>query len=494
MDDDVRGFLRSFRSLAEAAHRSTVDEGGEPLGERITAYLGTTAAQVAVVTEEVAGHRFADWDVALAEIAGRDPEAEEIGVGGGDLRHHLSLADLISGSHGMPSVGQVDYVSVAVGPHEHRRAMGVGLRLFRHGGVPVVVLQRRGNPQYGRNRATFEVLCADDMARDAVLEELRVLSLQRSVLRGKVISFESSGYGPESEGVTFFPRPDVDEGEVILPPGSLARITGHVSGIAEHAATLRRYGQHLKRGLLLFGPPGTGKTHTVRHLIGRNPEHTVVLLAGDSLRFISLAASLARALQPAVVVLEDCDLVAEDRGIGDVARPLLFEVLDAMDGLDADADVTFLLTTNRAEALERALVQRPGRVDLAVEIPLPDEAGRRRLLDLYAAQLPLAEQTRAEVARRTEGTTASFVKELVRRAVLAAALADQEPQDRHLLEALGGLLASQDELTRVLLGHGRADDSPGADFPDGGASADALDLVVEDDLLSDERQGRVGPR
>ncbi|MCB1253826.1 MAG: AAA family ATPase, partial [Austwickia sp.] len=89
----------------------------------------------------------------------------------------------------------------------------------------------------------------------------------------------------------------------------------------------------------------------MRYLLGATPRHTVVLLAGMSLRFVGFATQLARALQPAIVVLEDCDLVAEDRGMHPGAKPLLFEVLDAMDGLAADADVTFLLTTNRVEAL-----------------------------------------------------------------------------------------------------------------------------------------------
>ena len=460
-DEDVRGFVRSFREAVDLAHQALGTEGGEPLAERLTAYLGVPVSEVAVVTEEVPNHRYADWDAALSELASRDPEAEELGVGGGEARHHLSFSDLLSGPHGRVSVGQVDYVSVAVGPGEHRRAIGTGVRLFRFRGEPIAVMQRRGNRQYGREKGGIEVLCAQEQTRSELLDELRDLAVERSVLRGQVVSFSSSGYGRESQGVTFLERPAVSADEVILPPGSLDRVAGHVTGIAAHAEVLRRHGQHLKRGLLLYGPPGTGKTHTVRHLISRNPEHTVVLLAGESLAFVSTAASLARALQPAIVVLEDCDLVAEDRGRGPSGRPLLFEVLDAMDGLDADADVTFLLTTNRAESLERALVQRPGRVDLAVEIPLPDEAGRRRLLDLYAGDVDYGEEVLVEAARRSDGMTASFVKELMRRAVLEAAVAGAEPADAHLRAALEGLLDAQEEMTRVLLGNAGASEPPG---------------------------------
>ena len=82
--------------------------------------------------------------------------------------------------------------------------------------------------------------------------------------------------------------------------------------------------------------------------------------------------------QPALVVLEDVDLVAEPRDC-EATNAALFQTLEAMDGLAADADVAFLLTTNRADLLEPALVQRPGRVDLAVEIAKPDQEGRERL-------------------------------------------------------------------------------------------------------------------
>src|SRR5206468_3223298 len=121
-----------------------------------------------------------------------------------------------------------------------------------------------------------------------------------------------------------------------------------------------------------------------------------------------------RDLQPAAVVLEDVDLVAEDRGFGPGSSPVLFELLDAMDGAAADADLLFLLTTNRADLLESALAARPGRVDVAVEIGLPDADARRRLLEVYARglRLEVSDAGLAEAVQRMEGVTASFVKEL----------------------------------------------------------------------------------
>jgi len=133
---------------------------------------------------------------------------------------------------------------------------------------------------------------------------------------------------------------------------------------------------------------------------------------------------------------------------------LLFTLLDAMDGLDQDADVVFLLTTNRAEALERALAQRPGRVDLAVEIPLPDGPARQRLIALYAADVGFSDAAVAAAATASAGTTASYAKELVRRAVLRAAIEEREPVDDDLVAASQELQSDGAVLTRALLGSG----------------------------------------
>jgi ATP-dependent 26S proteasome regulatory subunit len=259
-------------------------------------------------------------------------------------------------------------------------------------------------------------------------------------------------YRPGVGGISFHARPRLTADEIVLPPGVLSRIERHVVGVARHRDRLRESGQHLKRGLLLYGPPGSGKTHTVRYLLSQSTDVTTVLLSGVSLKFVGEAAELAVALQPALVVLEDVDLVAEHRDLRHEAQPLLFTVLEAMDGLAGDADVAFLLTTNRPDLLEPALAQRPGRVDLAVEIPLPDRAARVALLRLYARNLPLSAEVLNVVADRTEGTTASFAKEHIRRATLLAAEDDRPLADSDLIDALDELQHDQESLTRSLLG------------------------------------------
>ena len=129
-----------------------------------------------------------------------------------------------------------------------------------------------------------------------------------------------------------------------------------------------------------------------------------------------------------------------------------------MDGLAEDADVVFVLTTNRVDLLEPALAARPGRVDQAVELNLPDHEARRRLFDLYRGALEVDVSELDSVLTRTEGVTASFLKELVRRAALLAAARDGAGQaslavsTADLDAALDELLETRNAMTRVLLG------------------------------------------
>jgi ATP-dependent 26S proteasome regulatory subunit len=261
--------------------------------------------------------------------------------------------------------------------------------------------------------------------------------------------------------LAFLDRPQVSREQVILPPDVLDGIERQVLGVAQHASRLLASGQHLKRGVLLYGAPGTGKTHTIRYLLSELSGLTVVVLSGGALGMIAEACSVARTLQPSMVVVEDVDLIAEEREYGMGEHPLLFQLLNEMDGLGEDLDVTFLLTTNRADLLEPALAQRPGRVDHASMLPMPDADARLRLLHLYRRNLVLDLADPDAVISRTEGVTASFMKELLRRAALRAA--DETPgdtgepirvSDRHLAAALDQLLDARNQLTRVLLGGG----------------------------------------
>ena len=453
VDDQQTAFVETFRRFMDElilAPRPLAD-ARTPLGDLVQDFLQTDITILPMVTEDLATHRLVDADIALDELNAASASSV-FGVTGGQQREHSSFQELISSPFLRFAPGPVDYVSAATGPDTERRVVSFGVRLLTVDGHRVAVLQRGARPEFGRGSARLEILAADEAGSAALLGALRRLMLERSVLRGQVLSFSGNEFGPGAAGVDFLPRPHVPSDEIILPPRVLGDVARHVVGIGKHRDALRAAGRHLKRGVLLYGPPGSGKTLTVRHLLSETPGITAVVLAGDSIRFVTQAAELARAMQPAIVVLEDVDLIAADRSLSVGPQPLLFAMLDALDGLDGDADVAFVLTTNRVEVLEQALADRPGRIDLAVEIPLPDAAARHRLFTLYAGGIPLSPQAITDAASRADGVTGAFAKELMRRTVLLAAEQGRPPTDFDLATAMDTLLSTRDKLTRRLLG------------------------------------------
>jgi ATP-dependent 26S proteasome regulatory subunit len=166
--------------------------------------------------------------------------------------------------------------------------------------------------------------------------------------------------------------------------------------------------------------------------------------------------SLARLLQPAMVVIEDVDLIARDRNDmdGPCEESLLNKLLNEMDGLKEDADILFVLTTNRPEELESALAGRPGRVDQAIEVPLPDKTGRDKLVRLYGKGLPLDAPIVEEAVRRTDGVSAAFIKELMRRIAQSAIMRDggKSVTSGDMDEALDDMLFAGGRLNVKLLG------------------------------------------
>jgi ATP-dependent 26S proteasome regulatory subunit len=156
------------------------------------------------------------------------------------------------------------------------------------------------------------------------------------------------------------------------------------------------------------------------------------------------------------VVIEDVDLIARERTrmSSPGAESLLNKLLNEMDGLREDVQITFILTTNRPEDIEPAVASRLGRVDQAILFPLPDDACRRRLIALYANGMTLDETTISDLVARTAGASAAFLKELLRRATLGAEMrqggAAVERQD--VDAALEELLGAGGTISRSLLG------------------------------------------
>lgn len=463
-DDTFRAdFARLVRALLEETDE---DGGGVPISRPIQAHLGSSGAELEVFGEELPAFELANLQRGLdAALARPGFTTQTIGVTGQSRRYSdVSLSDLLTTTH--LTVGPPEYVNAPVGPNRTLPCLAWAVLLVASPEGPICLFVRRGEEHGPAPGLTLQAIGRSGEAAQRLLADIRSLMAELDVFRGQVITIEADRYGRSR--VEFLERPVIAESELVLPDGVLGRIERHVVGPTRHREALVARGQHLARGLLLWGPPGTGKTHTVRFLTGRLTDTTVIILSGASLGLVGAFGNLARRLTPAVVVLEDVDLVAQERTFGPGgSSPVLFELMNEMSGLAADADVAFVLTTNRPDALEPALAARPGRVDLAIEIPLPDRQARRALVELYSRELDLPTGVLDEVVSRAEGATASFFRELFRKAMLLAAEAGRNTAaEDDVRPALDDLLDEAASLTRVLLGSEPASD-PASPWPHG---------------------------
>jgi ATP-dependent 26S proteasome regulatory subunit len=137
-------------------------------------------------------------------------------------------------------------------------------------------------------------------------------------------------------------------------------------------------------------------------------------------------------------------------------QPMLFELLNQLDGISDDADILYVLTTNRPDILEPALAARPGRVDLAVELPMPDADGRRQLLELYARGLRLDGVELEPYVERTAGASPAYIKEMLRRSALLAAIAKSPSVTHAHLDQAMSELESGSDLAKRIVGYGTA--------------------------------------
>ena len=458
---------RLARKLMQRAVRTARSED-QPLRQILVDHLGPDAAALPTVSDNCPLYEHVNLQVGVDEWLAASPQRthEIVGIAGvGMLRHSdVTIGDLLQGGlhthYSHAGIGAPVMSNLPCGPDGQTRAcVSNGIYLVRDGDERLVImfLPTAMGPQAEVN---LQIMGTDQGKVEQVLRDIWRLAHERSVFRGQVISFgpDLFGRGGHSTPLNFLARPRVAREQVVLPEELLAEIERQVIGVARHADRLLASGQHLKRGILLYGAPGTGKTHTVSYLVGRLPEVTVIVISGQALGRIREACSVARTLQPAMIVVEDVDLIAEQRTFRPGEHPLLFQLLNEMEGLNSAADVTFLLTTNRADLLEPALADRPGRVDLAAELPLPDADARRQQIRLYQGSLVLDGVDLDAVIERTEGVTAAFLKELLRKAALLAAEADGAGDGpirvtgSDLTTALDQLLAGRSQLTRVLLG------------------------------------------
>jgi len=414
-----------------------------------------TAARTFPVTSRV------DLQSALESIFGKQYAAELIGVHAQYSHETLTVAQLTNGGNYPVLVGPLQHDEVDVGEALPARCLKQGLWLAKHEGLHFAVLVTPA-VRFGHDEGIHVEIAippgeAGLKLSRAFLDEIEKLINQTASYRGKVISLETSrSFTGKAGSVRVHKLRSVRREDVILPEKTIKLLERNVREFIQQREQLRGLGMALKKGLLFYGPPGTGKTLTIQYLASQLPDHTTLLITAEQVGLIEDYFVLARFLQPAMVVIEDVDLIARARE--DMRSPceesLLNKLLNEMDGLREDAAILFVLTTNRPGQLEVALASRPGRVDQAIEFPLPDEEGRRKLVHLYSHGLKVPDDVVELIVRKTKQASAAFIKELMRRCAQYFLQADEgsEVKIEHVEAALDEMLFAGGSLNVKLLG------------------------------------------
>ena len=422
-------------------------------------FAGIPLDQLVARSRQFPGHMRADVQAAVDKLFSPQP----IRFFGIQERHRyetLTFASLTIAGQAAHAIAPAQYHDVEIGEAEPVKCLDNGLWLCSADDLRYAVLLS-AHRELGEEAGVRIEIALPAGAAGAEFVRRCFAEIEDAVnaancYRGKILSFDAdANYRGRSRGLTVHKLPPVARENVILPEAALKLLDRNILNFVEYRTQLRQLGQATRKGILLYGPPGTGKTHTIRYLASNLPGHTTLIITAAQVELLGAYTNLARLLQPAMVVIEDVDLIATDREtMGPCEESMLNKLLNEMDGLKEDADILFVLTTNRPEQLEGALANRPGRVDQAIEIPLPDDDGRSKLVQLYGKGLRLDEALINEAVRRTRGVSAAFIKELMRRTAQAGIGRDggMAIKSADLGEALDDMLFASGKLNIKLLG------------------------------------------
>lgn len=223
-------------------------------------------------------------------------------------------------------------------------------------------------------------------------------------------------------------------------------------------------GARIPKGILMVGPPGTGKTYLSRAVAGEAGVPFFSISGSDFVEmFVGVGASRVRSLfedakknAPAIIFIDEIDAVGRKRGAGlggghDEREQTLNQLLVEMDGFGVNQGIIIMAATNRPDILDPALL-RPGRFDRQVVVGAPDVKGREAIFKVHSKNKPLEDDVKVEVlARRTPGFTPADIENLMNEAaILTARKREKKIKMETIEEAITKVIAGVAKKSRVI--------------------------------------------
>ncbi|MHA3701545.1 AAA family ATPase [Jatrophihabitans sp. YIM 134969] len=270
-----------------------------------------------------------------------------------------------------------------------------------------------------------------------IVESASLMAFRRATDTGRTVPIEQTDLRAALDGLGGRDRPTVEDwtwDRLVLADRTKAELR-QVQALVADPDLPRAYGISAPSGLLLTGPPGTGKTTIARVFAAQagcsfypmSAADLVSKWVGESEGNVQRLFARARDNAPSIVFLDEVDAIAAVRGDagGTFSDRLLNQLLTEIDGVSEARGVFVLAATNRPDIIDPAL-RRGGRLSRTIEIPLPDVEQRLAMLELFCARMPLQDVDLAAVADTADGLAGADLEALCQQAAVHAMLGAQE--------------------------------------------------------------------